>query len=130
MKTLIYLDYAYPVVLLLFFLTVFLGHSVLSAPKEDGEPHEDKLGPGGRPLPRNKKPRPREAFDFTPRQKVLFNWLSAVLVTSFAADAVLTVAHVIVKRKENWWCGQHAAVRSMRASPRPAHADCSVARYT
>jgi hypothetical protein len=36
--------------------------------------------------------------------------MSLGLLCTFVADTALVVVHVIAKREENWWCGQHAAV--------------------
>jgi hypothetical protein len=120
---LVFLDHSYPIILLFYFLIFFLVHSVLSAPKEEYEEAETKLGPGGRPLPKNKKKTARlpELPDFGPRKKALFNWLSLGLLFTFVADTALVVVHAIAKREENWWCGQHAAVSPPNPCPWLSH---------
>ncbi|KAJ5873636.1 Vacuolar ABC heavy metal transporter (H.t1.c1) [Penicillium subrubescens] len=55
--------------------------------------------------------RPKNGQSFSPTQKRLFNWLSAVLLVTYFEDAAVSVAHVVIAQSEQWWCGQSVVVR-------------------
>ena len=109
------LHFAYPVVLLLFFLVTFMSHSIISSDPAKTSTEAPVSGPGGKPLPRNKRrhspeaPRP-QARDFSPAAKAFFTWTTVAVSLTFLAHAALVLLHVLVARSEGWWCGQHAAV--------------------
>lgn len=110
-----YTQFSSPPVLLLAFLIAFVTHSVIHAP-EDEDASSRPLGPGGKPLPRslsaiNKAKRKQEVVDFSPARKTLFNCLSIFVILTFLASATLTIVHALLRRAENWWCGQSAVVR-------------------
>ena len=109
------LHLAYPVVLLVFFLVTFMSHSIITANPEKTTTAAPVSGPGGKPLPRNKRARSGSIIklqgrDFSPAQKSLFKWVSVALIFTFLANAVLVLLHVLVNRADGWWCGQHVAV--------------------
>lgn len=108
------LDYGSPVVLLAFFLVGFVIHSISTAPKTEQASAQDKLGPGGKPLPRKRHRRGGPVIEFSPRQQALFRWISAVITLTYAADAALVVIHVIADRENGWWCGKPFTVSLVR----------------
>lgn len=107
------LHFAYPVILLVYFLTAFMVRSVWTAREESASTAAAQKGPGGKLLPRNKKakpPRKDPATEFSPATKSVFNWVSVGVVLTFLADAVVICVHALVKRESNWWCGKDVAV--------------------
>lgn len=114
---LLYIHYASPVLLLAFFLVAFTAQSIATASKDSTVAvSPDQTGPGGKPLPKGKGPGARaqegqQFLDFSPARKLLFDWISAGAILTFVANAAAVIAHVLVDRKDNWWCGQHVAVR-------------------
>jgi ATP-binding cassette, subfamily B, vacuolar membrane transporter HMT1/ACLQ len=110
-ELLVMLDFTYPVIIVALFLLLFVAHSIYTAPKIEAPTVTDVLGPGGKPLPRKKKFRASPVLEFGPSQQAMFKWISGLLILTFAADAVLTFAHVIADRQDGWWCGKHFVVR-------------------
>ena len=113
-----YVHYAYPVVLLFFFLTAFIVHGVLTASEEDViQTVPDQTGPGGKPLPRNIAPSVKKGkqrvLDFSPARKLIFDWLSVGVILTFAGNAVTVIVHALLDKKHQWWCGQSAVVWKM-----------------
>ena len=111
---LVRLHYAYPVILLVFFLVTFMSHSIIVADPNKTSTEAPVAGPGGKPLPRNRrransvlKLQPR---DFSPAKKAFCKWAAVALIFTFLANAILILLHVLVDRKAGWWCGQHVAV--------------------
>ena len=113
-QALIYLHYIYPVAILLIFLVVFLIHSIRTAvPEKEFSPQESaQTGPGGKPLPDNRKLARKSTLspEFGPGSRLTFCWLSIGVVLTFLADAILICVHALVYREENWWCGKSVAV--------------------
>lgn len=107
--------FAYPIILLFFFLLAFTFRSVRSASNasHNAAPVTQK-GPGGKPLPvtdpsRNiPKEKPRD--DITPSQKHLFEWLSVAAALTFIGNVINVIIHALYSRKEGWWCGQAAVI--------------------
>ena len=115
------LHFAYPVVLLVFFLVSFMTHSILATAPEKHSTEAPVSGPGGKPLPRNKRrysqaPRP-QLPDFGPGAKAFFKWTTVAVSLTFLVQAALIILHVLVARSEGWWCGQHAAVSLFPPNP-------------
>ncbi|KAI9672327.1 MAG: hypothetical protein M1817_003349 [Caeruleum heppii] len=112
-RVLHFTHFAYPIILILFFLFIFTLRSILTASTDDApDTAETQTGPGGKPLPR-KPNRSKESgtgtiSDFSPLQKALFNWLSVAILLTFVWNAVNIVAHALAERP--WWCGQAAVV--------------------
>ncbi|KAH0269900.1 putative ABC transporter, partial [Aureobasidium melanogenum] len=107
--------FAYPIVLLFFFLTTFTIRSILTARSDapDDSKSEPQLGPGGKPLPKKKAPvdNSKNTFlDFSRPRKLLFQWLSLAATLTLAGNAVTVVVHALYARKEEWWCGQATVV--------------------
>ena len=110
-----YVHYAYPIILLVFFLSAFTVHSILTAPKEEiVQAVPDRTGPGGKPLPRNTSPSAKKGkqkeLDFSPARKLVFDWLSIGVVLTYLANSVIVIVHALVDKKHEWWCGQSAVV--------------------
>ena len=108
------LHYFYPVALIIIFLAGVMIYSIRTAPEEVSATPPPQKGPGGKPLPRSKKPKKsRRSFtqDFSSASKALFNWFTVGIILTFLADAVLICIHALVDRKDQWWCGKPVAVR-------------------
>lgn len=115
-RTLNALHYAYPILLLFFFLVAFTAYGVVTAPNEKSSapPSTFGTGPGGKPLPlpnRTKSKDRKHTLALSRSRKLLFDWLSVFASGTFVANAVNVIAHALVMRKERWWCGQAYAVR-------------------
>ena len=116
-RVLRYLHYAYPTILLVFFLAAFMIYSAVTAPEESTSSTPAQTGPGGKPLPRNRRmkiQKPGRAADFSPARKSLFKWLSVAVLLTFVANAVLICIHALVERESGWWCGQDTVVSHLR----------------
>lgn len=110
--------YAYPIILLAFFLAAFTIRSILVARKKtiaSPEQPSDQTGPGGKPLPkkvrRNEDKSLAVALDFSKSRKMLFIWLSVATAATFIAQAANVIVHALVDREEGWWCGKATVVR-------------------
>ncbi|KAI9707945.1 MAG: hypothetical protein M1820_004364 [Bogoriella megaspora] len=109
------IHYAYPILLLLFFLAAFTIHGVLTSNADNSKSAETspETGPGGKPLPQRKPIKPGEKHQepaLSRPQKLIFEWLSVGAAFTFAANAALVVIHAVAMRKEKWWCGQADAI--------------------
>lgn len=109
------IHFAYPIVLLVYFLTTFTIRSIVSAsgPDNDDKTSEPQLGPGGKPLPKKKAPaedKKKTFLDFSRPRKLLFEWLTLAATLTLAGNAVTVVVHALYARKEEWWCGQATVV--------------------
>jgi len=129
-RVLTYGQIAYPIVVLLLYLIAFTVHSITTArrdPDPDSDPaaltRPEQLGPGGKPLPKTSKPavdgRGGAGAGASRPRKLLFEWLSAGVIASLAANIALVIFHVLWLREEQWWCGQAPVVRQ---SPGPFRA--------
>ncbi|KAL8680108.1 MAG: hypothetical protein Q9224_001737 [Gallowayella concinna] len=111
---LIYLHFGSPIFLFIFFLTAWTAHSIATASNNDTtvKDPQNQTGPGGKPLPSKAKKGSKESqiLDFSPARKLLFNWFSVGTIVTFVANAVVTIAHALVNRKDNWWCGESVAI--------------------
>ena len=108
-----YLHYAYPVILLVFFLVALMAYSVVTASKTTTSIEPAQTGPGGKPLPKNRRLKAQKASqpsDFSPARKLLFSWISVAVTLTFVANTALTCIHVLVERESGWWCGQDTVV--------------------
>ncbi|KAL9029514.1 MAG: hypothetical protein Q9196_002252 [Gyalolechia fulgens] len=110
---LLFFHFASPIILIIFFLTAFTAHSIVTASTDTAtNPLEEQTGPGGKPLPSSKK-RPKKkknVLDFSPARKLLFIWLSAGAAATFVGNAVVVILHALLDRKNNWWCGEAVAI--------------------
>ncbi|KAI5367192.1 putative Type 1 protein exporter [Septoria linicola] len=110
-----YLQIAYPIVLLVLYLTTFTVRSIVTARGEsDAQPQQqpEQLGPGGKPLPKKKNNVAKKEtdltldLDFARPRKLLFEWLSVGVILALSANILVVIIHAISARNESWWCGQ------------------------
>lgn len=109
------IHFAYPVVLLVFFMAVFTIRSIVtSSSNKSGETtSEEQLGPGGKPLPKKKAPllnSNRNMLDFSRPRKLLFEWISLGVALTFVGNSITVIVHALYARSEEWWCGQAPVV--------------------
>lgn len=109
------IHFAYPIILLVFFLTTFTLRGILASRSDQSEDgaSEPQLGPGGKPLPRKKAPAQRDQssfLDFSRPRKLLFEWLALGAALTFVADAINVIVHALYARDDEWWCGQATVV--------------------
>ncbi len=119
---LIYVHYAYPIILLVLFLTATTAHAVLTASKDEvGQAKPDQTGPGGKPLPRTTSPGAKEktkkVIEFSPSRKLCFTWISVLAILTFLGDAIIAIVHALTDKKNNWWCGESVVVRDIGCTP-------------
>jgi len=108
------LHYAAPIALLFFFLFAFTLRSVLTTSRDQTlEISTTETGPGGKPLPKKFAQLDKTItaqLDFSKSRKLLFDWLSVGAAVTFLANAGIVIAHSIVDRKVEWWCGKSVVV--------------------
>ncbi len=115
-QILVYLHYAYPILLLSFFLFAIAVRSIRAASIDsdsDSSPSGPRFGPGGKPLPKRKPAGPAarlRSLQISRPRRLLFEWLIAAATLTFIANAVIVVFHVIYERRDKWWCGQSVVV--------------------
>lgn len=116
-KFLDFLQYAYPIILLAFFLLAFTVRSIATSSSTNSNGDEPAHGPGGKPLPLSKKAKKASTRDPGPElsraRKLVFEWLSVAACLTFVANTVNVIVHALYDRKRGWWCGQ-AVVVSVR----------------
>ncbi|TKX23397.1 ABC transporter-like protein 3 [Elsinoe australis] len=114
-----YLHAAYPLILLVFFITVFTVRSIAvsngqgTADDEAPPTGSPQLGPGGKPLPKKSPVRrdsSQDVLDFSRPRKLLFEWLSLAAALTFIGNAITVVVHALYARSEEWWCGQATVI--------------------
>ena len=106
------LHYAYPIVLILFFLGAVTVRGIRSSSYEH-QSSSTQHGPGGKPLPPRHKPRTSSKDNsllLTRNQSLLFEWLAAAVCFTFLCDAANVIVHALYDRHEQWWCGQATVV--------------------
>lgn len=108
-----YLRIGYPILVLVVFAAAFVANSIVTARTANQNPSASQTGPGGRPLP--KRSRSTVAVvkanqKFSQNAKLCFRLLSVAILVTLVAEAAVTVAHVMVARSEQWWCGQAVVV--------------------
>lgn len=109
------IQFAYPVILLFFFIAIFTLRSIVTSrsDKSEEQTSEDQLGPGGKPLPKKKAPAAsskQNALDFSRPRKLLFEWISLGVALTFVGNAITIIVHALYARSEEWWCGQAPVV--------------------
>ncbi|MCJ1309437.1 hypothetical protein MMC25_003096 [Agyrium rufum] len=114
-KILYYLHFTYPIFLLFYFLAAFTAHSIATASGDVVSKAPQLKGPGGKPLPNTKRPKEQVQGrkpnpDFSPRTKILFNWLTVGVVLTFLGNASVVILHALVDREHEWWCGKDMAI--------------------
>ena len=115
-STIVILQYAYPVALLVFFLVAFTVRSITASNSNANVSKPTTTGPGGKPLPATDPTRnfvKKTAHDdVTYPQKLLFTWLSVFAAATFVGNAALSIAHAVVMKTEHWWAGNNVVVRA------------------
>ena len=113
---LLYIHYASPIILLVSFLLVFTVNSIATAAGDyTTAAPAVQTGPGGKPLPQSKSQKAKAqrkilVLDFSPRRKLLFDWISLGVILTFVANAIIVISHALLDREHKWWCGPHVAV--------------------
>lgn len=109
-----FVQYAYPIFMLAFFLAAFTVRSIAATNSNANIAKPTTTGPGGKPLPATD---PTRNFvkktvldDVTQTQKRVFEWVSAATALTFIGNSVIVIAHSLVKQKENWWAGKSVVV--------------------
>lgn len=106
--------YAYPILLLVFFIAAFTARTILAAKAataSEQKPTKVQFGPGGKPLPvRSHSYKQTPLLDFSRSRKLVFQWLSVFLCLTFAGNATIVCVQALFKRHEGWWCGQAMTV--------------------
>ncbi|KAF1931077.1 heavy metal tolerance protein precursor [Didymella exigua CBS 183.55] len=108
------LQYAYPLLMLGFFLVAFTLRSIASSKINSNIAKPTTTGPGGKPLPATD---PTRNFvkktvldDVTQTQKRVFEWVSLAAALTFFGNSVLVIAQALAKQSEHWWCGQSVVI--------------------
>jgi len=113
-KFLDFLQYAYPIILLAFFLLAFTVRSIATSSSANSKADEPIYGPGGKPLPLSKKAKKSSKSDPGPKlsrpRKLVFEWLSVAACLTFVANAINVIVHALYARRHGWWCGQAPVV--------------------
>lgn len=108
------LQYAYPILMLVFFLAAFTIRSIAASKTNSNIAKPTTTGPGGKPLPATDPTRnfvKRTAHDdVTQTQKRLFEWVSLATAFTFVGNSVVVVAHALVEKQEHWWAGKAVVV--------------------
>lgn len=111
-----YTHFAYPLILLAFFLVATTLRSIYAVHNHNTNDNADAavvLGPGGKPLPQKttlSRSVEHGELDFSRPRKLLFEWISLGVVMTFAGNAITVITHSLYARKEEWWCGQAVVV--------------------
>lgn len=117
------LQYAYPIVMLVFFLAAFTTRSIAASKSNTNIAKPTTTGPGGKPLPATDPTRnfvKRTAHDHvTHAQKRVFEWVSLATAFTFVGNSVLVVAHALVEKQQHWWAGK-AVVVCATPPPQPS----------
>ena len=108
--------FAYPLILLILFLALFIRHSIKTSARTQTVSAPSNLkGPGGKPLPPSSRPSsngPSKPTDqgFGRIRSLLFCWLSAGVIVTFLANAANIIVHALVEREKGWWAGSAPVV--------------------
>jgi hypothetical protein len=117
-----FLQYAYPIILLAFFLLAFTVRSIATSSSANSNGDEPVYGPGGKPLPLSKKAKKASKRDPGPElsrpRKLVFEWLSVAACLTFVANAINVIVHALYARKQGWWCGQAVVVSAQIRLPK------------
>ncbi|RAR09324.1 heavy metal tolerance protein precursor [Stemphylium lycopersici] len=108
------LQYAYPILMLVFFLAAFTYRSIAASKSNTNIAKPTTLGPGGKPLPATDPTRnfvKKTAHDdVTQTQKRVFEWVSLATAFTFVGNSVIIVAHALVMQQEHWWAGKAVVI--------------------
>jgi hypothetical protein len=119
------IHYAYPIVMLVFFLAAFTLRSIAASKSNTNIAQPTTTGPGGKPLPATD---PTRNFvkktvhdDVTQTQKRVFEWVSLATAFTFVGNSVVTIAHALAKEEEQWWAGKAVVVCAAQSRRRGSH---------
>jgi hypothetical protein len=108
------LQYAYPTILLVFFLAAVTIRSIAASNSNSKIVKPTTTGPGGKLLPVTD---PTRNFvkrtvhdDVTRTQKRVFEWVSLATALTFVGSSVLMISHSLAMKKEQWWAGKSVVV--------------------
>ncbi|KAF9690537.1 hypothetical protein EKO04_011307 [Ascochyta lentis] len=108
------LQYAYPLLMLVFFLAAFTIRSIAASNSNSNIAKPTTTGPGGKPLPATD---PTRNFvkktvldDVTHTQKRVFEWLSLAAALTFFGNSLLVISQALAKQSEHWWCGKPVVI--------------------
>jgi hypothetical protein len=108
------IQYAYPIVMLVFFLAAFTLRSIAASNSNTNIAKPTTTGPGGKPLPATD---PTRNFvkktvhdDVTQTQKRVFEWVSLATAFTFVGNSVVVISHALAKEEEHWWAGKAVVV--------------------
>jgi hypothetical protein len=117
-NTITVLQYAYPIVMLVFFLAAFTVRSIAASKSNTNIAKPTTTGPGGKPLPATD---PTRNFvkklvhdDVTQTQKRVFEWVSLATAFTFVGNSVIVIAHALAQTQEHWWAGKSVVVCKRR----------------
>lgn len=106
----------YAWVLFVVFLLAYIISSICSADSSDKSKQSLLTGPGGKPLPessarksKEEREKRKKLREFSPGRKLLFLYLSIVLLATFVGNGVNIVIHALTA-EDPWWCGEPTAV--------------------
>jgi ABC-type transport system involved in Fe-S cluster assembly fused permease/ATPase subunit len=113
-KAIAVLQYAYPIVMLVFFLAAFTVRSIAASKSNSNIAKPTTTGPGGKPLPATD---PTRNFvkklvhdDVTHTQKRVFEWVSLATAFTFVGNSVVVIAHALAETQEHWWAGKSVVI--------------------
>jgi len=128
----------YAVVLICLFIVISLVYSINTSKVEEGAVTPTVKGPGGKPLPVNKRKKQPQGStegrfgknlclpEIGPSAKLAFRLLSLLVFVAFAMNGTAIGIHAW-KANENapvgeiiWWCGEPMVVSHQPARPSPA----------
>jgi hypothetical protein len=108
------IQYAYPIVMLVFFLAAFTLRSIAASNSNTNVAKPTTTGPGGKPLPATD---PTRNFvkktvhdDVTQTQKLVFEWVSLATACTFIANSVVVILHALTQEEDRWWAGKAVVV--------------------
>lgn len=107
--------FAYPLVLLVLFLALFIRSSIKDSTRTQTVSATNLKGPGGKPLPPSSRPSsngpPKPVDDgFGRIRSLLFCWLSVGIIFTFLGNAANIIVHALVEREKGWWAGSASVV--------------------
>ncbi|KAI9755781.1 MAG: hypothetical protein M4579_004144 [Chaenotheca gracillima] len=109
-RFLVVLHFASPIIVFAVFLIAFTLHGILTSQPRDAATTSNGSGQGGKDTPTRAASRGPKFIpeEFSPVQKLCFNWLTVGLIFTFLANAVLVIVHAIIERP--WWTTQSKAI--------------------
>ncbi|KAL6704430.1 ATP-binding cassette-type vacuolar membrane transporter Hmt1 [Coniothyrium glycines] len=108
------IQYAYPIVMLFFFLAAFTLRSIAASKSNSNIAQPTTTGPGGKPLPATDPTRnfvKKTAHDHvTQTQKRLFEWVSLATALTFLGSSAIIIMHALINKDEGYWAGKATVI--------------------